>query len=100
MLRRRIVSSNPADTVADVWQALGHVVFHSATAHCFSAIRKPSHPCAAPNTHFLPADALADIAAGKFVVVTDDADRENEGDLIMAADRMTEEAMAFMVSAN
>jgi 3,4-dihydroxy-2-butanone 4-phosphate synthase len=43
-------------------------------------------------------DALADIAAGKFVVVTDDADRENEGDLIMAADRMTEEAMAFMVS--
>ena len=44
------------------------------------------------------ADALADIAAGKFVVVTDDADRENEGDLIMAADRMTEEAMAFMVS--
>ena len=44
------------------------------------------------------ADALADIAAGKFVVVTDDADRENEGDLIVAADRMTEEAMAFMVS--
>jgi 3,4-dihydroxy-2-butanone 4-phosphate synthase len=44
------------------------------------------------------ADALADIAAGKFVVVTDDADRENEGDLIMAADRTTEEAMAFMVS--
>lgn len=41
---------------------------------------------------------MADIAAGKFVVVTDDADRENEGDLIMAADRMTEEAMAFMVS--
>lgn len=44
------------------------------------------------------ADALADIAAGKFVVVTDDEDRENEGDLIMAADRVTEEAMAFMVS--
>lgn len=29
--------------------------------------------------------------------MTDDADRENEGDLIMAADRMTTEAMAFMV---
>ena len=43
------------------------------------------------------ADALADIAAGKFVVVTDDADRENEGDLIMAAQHMTPEKMHFMV---
>ena len=31
------------------------------------------------------------------VIVTDDADRENEGDLIMAAEHMTTEAMAFMV---
>ena len=54
-------------------------------------------PMSSPGPLSLTADALADIAAGKFVVVTDDADRENEGDLIMAADRMTEEAMAFMV---
>ena len=41
--------------------------------------------------------AIADIAAGKPVVVVDDADRENEGDLIIAADKITPEALAFMV---
>jgi 3,4-dihydroxy 2-butanone 4-phosphate synthase/GTP cyclohydrolase II len=30
-------------------------------------------------------DVVADVAAGKIVIVTDDADRENEGDLVMAA---------------
>jgi 3,4-dihydroxy-2-butanone 4-phosphate synthase len=33
----------------------------------------------------------------QFVVVVDDEDRENEGDLIMPADTMTPEAMAFLV---
>ena len=42
-------------------------------------------------------DAIADIREGKLVVVADDADRENEGDLIMAADRVSPEAIAFMV---
>lgn len=42
-------------------------------------------------------DAVAAMAAGRFVVVLDDEDRENEGDLIIAADRVTPEAMAFMV---
>ena len=42
-------------------------------------------------------DALADVAAGKFVVVLDDEDRENEGDLIGAADKMTPESMHFMI---
>ncbi|MFD0973639.1 bifunctional 3,4-dihydroxy-2-butanone-4-phosphate synthase/GTP cyclohydrolase II [Plantactinospora endophytica] len=41
--------------------------------------------------------ALADIAAGRPVVVVDDEDRENEGDLIFAADRATPELLAFMV---
>src|SRR4051812_40834705 len=41
--------------------------------------------------------ALADIAAGKPVVVVDDADRENEGDLIFAAEMATPELVAFMV---
>jgi len=41
--------------------------------------------------------AVAAIAAGGFVVVVDDEDRENEGDLIMAAERVTPEAIAFMV---
>ncbi|KAG7673712.1 hypothetical protein Ndes2526B_g02831 [Nannochloris sp. 'desiccata'] len=43
------------------------------------------------------ADALAAIARGETVVVLDDEDRENEGDLILAADLVTPEAMAFMV---
>jgi 3,4-dihydroxy 2-butanone 4-phosphate synthase/GTP cyclohydrolase II len=41
--------------------------------------------------------AVADIAAGKAVVVADDADRENEGDLIFAAEMATPELVAFMV---
>lgn len=41
--------------------------------------------------------ALAAIAAGEFIVVVDDEHRENEGDLIMAADKVTPEAIAFMV---
>ncbi|WP_024804153.1 bifunctional 3,4-dihydroxy-2-butanone-4-phosphate synthase/GTP cyclohydrolase II [Nocardia sp. BMG51109] len=41
--------------------------------------------------------AVADIAAGKPVVVVDDEDRENEGDLIFAAEKATPELVAFMV---
>jgi 3,4-dihydroxy 2-butanone 4-phosphate synthase / GTP cyclohydrolase II len=41
--------------------------------------------------------AIADIAAGKAVVVVDDADRENEGDLIFAAELATPALVAFMV---
>lgn len=41
-------------------------------------------------------EAIDDIKAGKFVVVVDDEDRENEGDLIMAADKITPEHVNFM----
>ena len=41
--------------------------------------------------------AVADIAAGKAVVVVDDEDRENEGDLIFAAELATPELMAFTI---
>jgi 3,4-dihydroxy 2-butanone 4-phosphate synthase/GTP cyclohydrolase II len=41
--------------------------------------------------------AVADIAAGRAVVVVDDEDRENEGDLIFAAEKATPELLAFMV---
>ncbi len=43
--------------------------------------------------------ALADIAAGKFVVVADDEDRENEGDLICAAEAVTPAMVNFMLEA-
>jgi 3,4-dihydroxy 2-butanone 4-phosphate synthase/GTP cyclohydrolase II len=42
-------------------------------------------------------EAIADIAAGKAVVVVDDEDRENEGDLVFAASRSTPELMAFTI---
>ncbi|MGW3552884.1 bifunctional 3,4-dihydroxy-2-butanone-4-phosphate synthase/GTP cyclohydrolase II [Streptomyces griseoincarnatus] len=42
--------------------------------------------------------AIADIAAGRPVVVVDDEDRENEGDLIVAAEKVTEEIVAFMMT--
>jgi len=41
-------------------------------------------------------DAIQDIRAGKMVIVVDDEDRENEGDLTMAAEKVTPEAINFM----
>ena len=43
-------------------------------------------------------DVVKDIRAGRMVIVTDDADRENEGDLVMAADKITPEAVNFMAT--
>ncbi len=43
-------------------------------------------------------EALVDISAGLFVIVVDDEDRENEGDLIIAAERVTPEAINFMAT--
>jgi 3,4-dihydroxy 2-butanone 4-phosphate synthase/GTP cyclohydrolase II len=42
-------------------------------------------------------NAIDAITRGELVIVVDDADRENEGDLIMAADKVTPEAIAFMI---
>ncbi|KAG5029660.1 hypothetical protein JHK82_013252 [Glycine max] len=42
-------------------------------------------------------DAIADIRQGKLIIVVDDEDRENEGDLIMAASMVTPKAIAFIV---
>ncbi|MEU1278351.1 bifunctional 3,4-dihydroxy-2-butanone-4-phosphate synthase/GTP cyclohydrolase II [Streptomyces sp. NPDC005805] len=44
------------------------------------------------------AQAIRDIAAGRPVVVVDDEDRENEGDLVIAAEKATPEIIAFMMS--
>ena len=43
-------------------------------------------------------DAIEDIRAGKMVVIVDDEDRENEGDLVMAAEKVTPEAINFMAT--
>ena len=42
-------------------------------------------------------EVLADIRAGKMVIITDDPSRENEGDLVLAAEKVTPEAINFMV---
>ena len=42
-------------------------------------------------------DAIADFAAGRMVIVVDDEDRENEGDLIIAAEKITPEQVNFML---
>ena len=41
-------------------------------------------------------EAIKDIKEGKFVIVVDDEDRENEGDLTIAAEKITPEALNFM----
>ncbi len=41
-------------------------------------------------------DAIKDIRKGKFIILVDDEDRENEGDLVMAAEKVTPQAINFM----
>ena len=43
-------------------------------------------------------EAIKDIRSGKMVIVVDDEDRENEGDLLMAAEKVTPEAINFMAT--
>jgi 3,4-dihydroxy 2-butanone 4-phosphate synthase / GTP cyclohydrolase II len=56
---------------------------------------------AAPATPSAPinsvAEILGELRAGRTVIIMDDEDRENEGDLIMAAELATPEAVAFMI---
>ncbi|HEX4445086.1 MAG TPA: 3,4-dihydroxy-2-butanone-4-phosphate synthase, partial [Polyangiaceae bacterium] len=44
------------------------------------------------------AGAIADVRAGKMIILVDDEDRENEGDLMMAAQFVTPEAINFMAT--
>lgn len=43
-------------------------------------------------------EGIAEIAAGRMLIVVDDEDRENEGDLVMAAEKATPEAINFMIT--
>ena len=42
-------------------------------------------------------EAIEDFRQGKFLIVVDDEDRENEGDFIIAAEKITHEAVTFML---
>ncbi|MEU0102806.1 bifunctional 3,4-dihydroxy-2-butanone-4-phosphate synthase/GTP cyclohydrolase II [Streptomyces sp. NPDC006267] len=59
----------------------------------------PGHDPLAQDLSLDPVEqAVRDIAAGRPVVVVDDEDRENEGDLVIAAEKATPEIVAFMMS--
>ena len=49
-----------------------------------------------PNTLSSTEEIIADLRAGKMVILVDEEDRENEGDLVLAADHVTAEAVNFM----
>ncbi|MEO6836727.1 MAG: bifunctional 3,4-dihydroxy-2-butanone-4-phosphate synthase/GTP cyclohydrolase II [Candidatus Tumulicola sp.] len=84
----------------------------SAISLLRSGRREPSYRTLQRLAHVLPAlaeqlgeasspfdsieGAIADVRAGKMVVVLDDEDRENEGDLVMAAQMITADAVNFM----
>lgn len=51
----------------------------------------PPHPAIAST-----AEIVAEIKAGRMVILVDEEDRENEGDLVMAAEHVTAEAINFM----
>ena len=67
-------------------------------------MRRPAPAMNAPHTPTAPAssaispveDIVADLRAGRMVILVDEEDRENEGDLILAADHVTPEAINFM----
>ena len=52
----------------------------------------------APNPFAPIEEAIDDVRSGRIVIVVDDADRENEGDFVMAAERVTPEAVNFMAT--
>ncbi|HEY5649489.1 MAG TPA: 3,4-dihydroxy-2-butanone-4-phosphate synthase, partial [Nitrospiria bacterium] len=53
----------------------------------------------APDLKFDPIqDAIEAIKKGQMVILVDDEDRENEGDLVMAAEKITPEAVNFMAT--
>ena len=56
------------------------------------------HPSARTSTFSDIEDIIADIAAGKMVIMVDDEDRENEGDLIMAAEKVRAEDVNYMAT--
>jgi len=65
----------------------------SVVDHAVSRITKAQPECAFDSVE----TAIAAVRRGEFVLVVDDESRENEGDLIIAANAVTPEAMAFMV---
>ncbi len=64
--------------------------------HCPTGARVLYYPAVSKAAFDSIESVLKDVRAGKMVIVTDDAERENEGDLVMAASKVTPEAVNFM----
>src|SRR6476660_5290313 len=62
-------------------------------ADCFESFEMIHTPVCTPIR-----EAIAELQAGRMIVVVDDEDRENEGDLIIAAEKITPEAINFMAT--
>src|SRR6266404_8859750 len=63
----------------------------------FSKLDLPSGQKQSRSTHVVSIEeAIAEIRAGRMIILMDDEDRENEGDVCMAAEKVTPEAIAFM----
>src|SRR5580658_7105430 len=75
-------------------------------ALCLPSTPIPDSPWSQPFSESMPndpqfdpiEDAIKEMRAGRMIVVTDDADRENEGDLVMAAEKITPAAVNFMAT--
>ncbi len=64
-----------------------------------TTVEERADEAAVPASAFSPIDeAIEEIRKGRIVIVVDDADRENEGDFVMAADKVTPEAINFMAT--
>jgi 3,4-dihydroxy 2-butanone 4-phosphate synthase/GTP cyclohydrolase II len=97
-------------TAADLAESAG--LTESAISLLRADRREPSYRTLQRLAHVLPAlgeqlaeqpspfdsieDAIVDVRAGKMIVVLDDEDRENEGDLVMAAQMVTPDSINFM----
>jgi len=115
--RVRLLSNNPAKCRALVDAGIEVVQIpcevspneHSVTylrskkvrmGHTLCLGRRESAECPARDQfHFADVEtALDELRAGRMIVVIDDEDRENEGDLVMAAEHITPEAINFMAT--
>jgi 3,4-dihydroxy 2-butanone 4-phosphate synthase / GTP cyclohydrolase II len=66
-------------------------------ADCFEQL-EIARLAAVPGTFASIGEAIAELQAGRMIVVVDDDDRENEGDLMIAAEMITPEAINFMAT--
>lgn len=79
-------------------QAYRLSIYQSGGIFSLQYYRLPMPPNGEPKLHFDSIeDTIAAFRNGEFIVVLDSTDRENEGDLIIAAEEVTTEKMAFMI---